>query len=133
MSGNYRELDSMAICNGDVEGISCFFYMLPRAYNIGYDMIMANRYKDVESYFLFFQDLLNLMSKDDNDYSFDQLNIKLENMNDSLRVIALRLLSHCDCLHRQEGEDSISVGNYVSLYDSICRQEHMRKKGGDSE
>ena len=43
MTGNYRELDSMAICNGQVDCIACFEYTLPQAYNFGYDLIMANR------------------------------------------------------------------------------------------
>ena len=49
MSGYYRDLDSMAICNGQVDSISCFEYTLPQTYNFGYNMIMANRYRDSNS------------------------------------------------------------------------------------
>lgn len=133
LTGNYRELDSLAICNGDVEEISCFFYMLPQAYNIGYDMIMANRYKNTNSSYLFFGDLLCLSSDKRWDYSDDQLNAKLEKMDDSLRVIALRHLSHSIRLYSDIVEDSIRIGKYASLYDSIYTQEHQGMKGDDNE
>ena len=133
MTGNYRVLDSLAICNGKVEKINCFFYMLPQAYNIGYEMILANRYKDANSYYYYLDDMLFLSSNEKVIFSFQQLNSKLEKMDDSLRVIALRHLSHCDNYHRKIGEDSIRIGKFATLYDSIYKQEHKGMKGASDE
>ena len=133
MTGNYRELDSMAICNGDIDCIACFGYTLPQAYNIGYEMIMANRYGDANSHYYFLDDMLFLLSNEKVIYSFQQFNAKLEKMDDCLRVIALRHLAHCDRFHRQIGEDSIKIGKFAALYDSISYQEHKGMKGGDDE
>jgi len=133
MSGNYRDLDSLAICNGQVDSISCFSYTLPKTYQFGYDLIMANRYKDAKSYYYYLDDMLFLSSNEKVIFSFQQLNSKLEKMDDSLRVIALRHLSHCDNYHRKIGEDSIRIGKFATLYDSIYKQEHKGKEGGSDE
>ena len=133
MSGNYRELDSLAICNGDVDGIDCFDYTLPHAYNIGYDLIMANRYRNTDYSYYFFEKLICL-TKEKEWYYFDSnINDALEKMDDSLRVIALRQLANCDSDDREGAEDSVRIGKYASLYDSIYKQEHKRMKGGDNE
>ena len=133
MSGNYRELDSLAICNGEVDGIDCFDYTLPHAYNIGYDLIMANRYRNTDYSYYFFEKLICL-TKEKEWYYFDSnINDALKKMNDCLRVIALRHLANSDSYHRQSKEDSIRIGKFATLYDSIYKQEHKRMKGGDNE
>ena len=133
MSGNYRELDSLAICNGDIDGIDCFDYTLPPAYNIGYDLIMANRYRNISYSYYFFNDLVCLTKDKKWDYFDSNINDALEKMNDSLRVIAFRHLANCDSYDRQSKEDSIRNGKYASLYDSIYTQEHKGMKGGSDE
>lgn len=133
MTDNYHSIDSMAICEGDVDEIGCFYYMFPQAYYIGYEMIMANRYKDADSHYYFLEDLLFISSGENKIYSFYQFNAKLDHLNDTLRVIVLRHLSHCDSFYRKIGEDTIRLGKYVSLYDSIKKQEQKTKKGGDGE
>ena len=133
LPGNYREIDSMAIYNGDIEESRCFYYMFPRAYNIGYELIMANRYKDADSHYYFLEDLLYLTSKRMGNYSFQGLNASLEKMDDSLRIIALRHLSHSDSFDRQKGDDTVKLGNFATLYDSIYIREHKGTKGGEDE
>jgi hypothetical protein len=133
MSGNYRDLDSLAICNGQVDSISCFSYTLPETYQFGYDLIMANRYRNTDYSYYFFEKLICL-TKEKEWYYFDSnINDALEKMDDSLRVIALRHLSHCDSYDRQSEEDSIRIGKFATLYDSIYKQEHKRMKGGSDE
>ena len=135
MSGNYRELDSLAICNGDVDGIFCFSYTLPETYQFGYDLIMANRYRDMRYSYSFIEKLVCLTKEKEWDYFYfdSDINDALEKMDDSLRVIALRHLSHCDNYHRKIGEDSIRIGKYATLYDSIYKQEHKGMEGGNDE
>lgn len=133
MSGNYRDLDSLAICNGQVDSISCFSYTLPETYQFGYDLIMANRYRNTDYSYYFFEKLICL-TKEKEWYYFDSnINDALKKMNDCLRVIALRHLANSDSYHRQSKEDSIRIGKFATLYDSIYKQEHKRMKGGDNE
>ena len=68
MTGHYRELDSLAICNGDADDIDCFDYTLPPTYNIGYDLIMANRYRNMSYSYYFFEDLVCLTKEKKWDY-----------------------------------------------------------------
>ena len=133
MSGNYRELDSLAICNGEVDCIFCFSYTLPETYQFGYDLIMANRYRHTDYSYYFFEKLICLTKEKEWHYFDSNINDALEKMDDSLRVIALRHLSHSDSYDRQSEEDSIKNGKYASLYDSIYKQEHKGKEGGSDE
>lgn len=133
MSGNYRELDSLAICNGDVDGIFCFSYTLPETYQFGYDLIMANRYRDMRYSYCFLEKLVCLTKEKEWDYFDSNTNEALEKMDDSLRVIVLRQLANCDSYDRQSKEDSIRIGKFATLYDSIYKQEHKRMKGGSDE
>ena len=133
MSDNYRELDSMAICNGQVDSIFCFSYTLPETYQFGYDLIMANRYRDTRYSYSFIEKLVCL-TKEKEWYYFDSnINDALEKMDDSLRVIALRQLANCDHIFSEDEVDSIRIGKYASLYDCIYTQEHPKMKGGDDE
>jgi hypothetical protein len=135
MSGNYRDLDSLAICNGQVDSISCFSYTLPETYQFGYDLIMANRYRDMRYSYYFFEKLICLTKEKEWDYFYfdSDINDALEKMDDSLRVIALRQLANCDSDDREGAEDSVRIGKYASLYDNIYKQEHKRMKGGNNE
>ena len=134
MTGNYRELDSLAICKGQVDCISCFEYTLPQTYSFGYDLIMANRYKDPSSFYYTFEKLVSLTKNKIWDYETSiNLNHALEKMDDSLRVIALRHLSHSPLFFSKELEDTIKEGKYASMYDIIYRQEHDGMKGGAND
>ena len=117
MSGNYRELDSLAICNGQVDSISCFSYTLP------------------ETYHYFLEKLVCLTKEKEWDYFYfdSDINDALEKMDDSLRVIALRQLANCDSDDREGAEDSVRIGKYASLYDNIYKQEHKGMEGGNDE
>ena len=135
MTGNYRELDSLAICNGDVDCIDCFDYTLPHAYNIGYDLIMANRYRDMRYSYSIIEKLVCLTKEKEWDYFYfdSDINDALEKMDDSLRVIALRQLANCDSYDREGAEDSVRIGKFAPLYDRIYKQEHKGKEGGSDE
>lgn len=134
MTDNYRVLDSLAICNGDVNSIDCFEYTLPQTYTFGYDLIMANRYGDTYSSYYFFEKLVSLTKDVIWNYETNtNLNHALEIMDDSLRIIALRHLSHSNRFYSDIVEDTIRIGKYASLYDSIYTQEHQGKKGGNNE
>ena len=130
MTGNYRELDSMAIYNGEVDTISCFEYTLPQTYNFGYNLILANRYSDIYDSFCFFEKLVCLTKEREWDYSDTNINDALEKMDGRLRIIALRHLAHSERFYKQ---DSIRFGKFAPLYDSIYTQEHQGMKGGDNE
>ena len=54
-------------------------------------------------------------------------------MDDSLRVIVLRQLANCNHIFIEDEVDSIRIGKYASLYDSIYKQEHKGMKGGSDE
>ena len=133
MTGNYRELDSLAICNGDVDCIDCFGYTLPHAYNIGYDLIMANRYRNMNYSYSIIEKLLCLTKEKEWDYFDTDINDALKMMDDSLRVIVLRQLANCNHIFIEDEVDSIRIGKYASLYDSIYKQEHKGMKGGSDE
>lgn len=134
LDGYYRDLDSMAIYNGQADRIACFEYTLPQTYNFGYDLIMANRYRDTNSSYYFFEKLVSLTKDKIWNYETDiHLNHALEKMDDSLRIIALRHLSHSPLFYGKNIEDSIRIGKYATLYDSIYIQEHKAMKGLDDE
>ena len=133
MRGNYRELDSLAICNGEVDCIFCFSYTLPETYQFGYDLIMANRYRDMRYSYSFLEKLVCLTEEKEWDYFDSNTNEALEKMDDSLRVIALRQLATCDHIFSEDEVDSIRIGKYAFLYDSIYKQEHKGMKGGSDE
>lgn len=121
IEGYYRDLDSMAICNGDIDCVDCFEYTLPQTYNFGYDLIMANRYKDTDHSYYFFEKLLCLTKDKKWNYFDTNVNHALDMMDDSVCIIALKQLAKSGS-RIEDYIDSLKVGKYASIFDSIKNQ-----------